>query len=112
MADTNILNDVKESIGQATDDASFDSEILLFINAALDTLHDNDIGNGTLVTKSTKWSEVLNEGSEKIPSVMTYVYLTVKVFFDPPLPATLAIMNEARNELLWRLRSVYSPFKS
>lgn len=81
-----ILNTVKALLGISIDSTDFDQEIIIFINAALGTLHALGVGSATvysITNATTTWSEFLSDPSD-IGIARLYIYMKVKVAFDPP----------------------------
>ena len=60
--------------------------------------------NGMIIKdSSTTWNDILSDTSN-IEAVKTYVYLKVKMIFDPPSSSSVAdAMNRSINEYEWRL---------
>ena len=101
-----ILASIKERIGIAEDDTSFDTDIIDLINSAFADL--NDIGVGpddgfAIEDDTTDWIE-FSEDVRVLSSVKDFVYLTVKLTFDPPTQTSLLTSMENRlKKLEWRL---------
>ena len=52
---------------------------------------------------SAIWSEYIDEDSD-LEAVKTYIYLKVKLLFDPPLSSSvIEVMKQSIAELEWRL---------
>lgn len=102
-----ILNTIKTMIGLSPDDAEFNTDILVFVNSALMTLRQIGIGpqNGFSVSDSTQtWSEFI-EDIRYYESVKSYIYLKVRLMFDPP--ATSYVSEQMKTEIQeieWRLK--------
>lgn len=84
--ENSILTAVKKNLGIEENDVSFDHDILTFINAVFSTL--NQIGVGPphgfhIEDKSAMWEEFLGP-DPRLNSVKAYVYLKVRMLFDPP----------------------------
>lgn len=109
----NIISNVKESLGIYDDDESFDKEILLHISGALAKLRQ--LGAGAVlpnVTVSTTWDDVKDplqeKGNASFDLVKQFVFVYVKMIFDPPAPSTLGTYTSVSNELAWRITVAYS----
>lgn len=106
MSDS-ILTSVKKSLGLAEDYVAFDSDVTMFINAALSTLNQLGIGppEGFSITdKTVTWTDFLTEDHKKFNNVQQYVYLKVKIIFDPPANYhAAAAIEKLITELEWRL---------
>jgi hypothetical protein len=104
-----ILTSTKKVLGITEDYTPFDVDILMHINSVFSTLHQLGIGPelGFVVEDaSATWSTFL-DGDPRLNSVKTYVYLKVRLLFDPPGTSYLiqAIERQAQ-ELEWRLNVV------
>lgn len=101
-----ILVSTKAALGVAQDDASFDSEILTFINAAFSEVNQVGVGptEGLMIFSSTdEWSALIGT-DPRLNLVKTYVYLYVKILFDPPeVGFVLTSMERILERQLWRL---------
>lgn len=111
MADS-ILDSIKKSLDIATDDNSFDSDIKLHANAALGILVQNGIGKQLTISDGTEtWNDFKDEsqvnGNRLFELIPQYVFVYVKILFDPPAAASLKAYQAIRDELLWRLNVEY-----
>lgn len=101
-----ILASIKERIGIAEDDNSFDTDIIDLINSAFADLNDIGVGpdNGFAIEDdTTDWID-FSEDVRVLSSVKDFVYLTVKLTFDPPTQTSLLTSMENRlKKLEWRL---------
>lgn len=105
MADS-ILNDTKKILGFEEDDTGFDLDIMTHINSALVTLEQIGIGpdGGFLIEDATATWDDFIEGDVRLNSVKTYLYLKVRLLFDPPATSFhLAAMKEQIEQIEWRL---------
>ena len=61
--------------------------------------------DGFTITGDTEtWKQFLGSDSSKLMAVRTYVYLKVKIIFDPPQSsAAIESINRLINEFEWRL---------
>ncbi len=100
-----ILISIKDRIGADNDD-SFDTDIIDLINGAFADLNDIGVGpsDGFVIEGDTElWTDFV-EDVRVLSSVKDFVYLTVKLVFDPPTQAALLASMERRlNKLEWRL---------
>lgn len=108
----NILASIKKLLGINNDITVFDADIILHINTVFASLaqmgvgpkdgHGHNIGF-KLSDGSEDWSEFTSDDI-LIENVKTYVYIKVKMVFDPPTSSALidAYTAQAR-ELEWRL---------
>lgn len=102
-----ILDTIKDSLGIAKEDNGFDQEILMHINAVLSTLFQIgvDFNNGRyIIDKDDTWPDIFTGNEELIDLAKLYIYLKVKVMFDPPSSSfVLDAMNKQSAELEWRI---------
>jgi len=99
-----ILTSIKKLLGITESCTDFDTDIIMHINTIFTTL--NQLGVGTegfqIEDKDAVWSEFIE--SDKLAATKSYVYLRVKLLFDPPLNSTiLEAIKESIRELEWRL---------
>lgn len=105
MADS-ILTSTKKVLGLDESYTAFDADVIMHINSVFSTLNQLGIGppNGyAIADASATWDAFL--GSDlRLNSVKTYVYLRVRLLFDPPTTSyLLQSMQEQIKELEWRL---------
>ncbi len=83
--ETSILTSIKKMVGLIEEDTSFDQDILVFINAAFSRLHELGVGATVFVVadESVTWDS-LSLSTEALSNVKTYIFLRVRLFFDPP----------------------------
>lgn len=101
-----VLNDIKKMLGLDEEDDCFDLDIKIHINSAFSTLFQLGVGPKTpfVITGPEETWEDFMEGFTEIESVKTYVYLKVKMFFDPPQSSfVLEAQKRMAEELEWRL---------
>ena len=103
-----ILTSIKKLLGIAEDYEHFDQDIIMHINTVLAILTQLGVGPETgfsIADKSTKWSEFISNKLYYEP-VKTYVYLKVKLLFDPPQSSiVLEATNRMISELEFRLNA-------
>ena len=101
-----ILTSIKKMLGITEEYTHFDTDIIIHINTIFMTLNQLGIGpsNGFKIEDdSTIWSEYIDEDSD-LEAVKTYIYLKVKLLFDPPLSSSvIEVMKQSIAELEWRL---------
>ena len=103
-----ILTSIKKLLGIAEDYEYFDQDIIIHINTVFTILTQLGVGPETgfsIADKSTKWSEFISNKLYYEP-VKTYVYLKVKLLFDPPQSSiVLEATNRMISELEFRLNA-------
>lgn len=105
--DNSILNTTKKLLGISPEDQSFDTDIIIHINSAILSLIQNGVGPSTgfyIQDDTKKWSDYISD-TFIAEAAKTFVYIKVKLVFDPPTNAVLheaLTRSAAENE--WRLR--------
>lgn len=106
MQTDSILNTTKKLLGIGKDQTDFDIDVIIHINAVFSILSDLGVGpeNGFSITdESTQWSEYTQD-EIVLEKVKTYMYLKVRLYFDPPTNSTLLeSMTNLASEMEWRL---------
>lgn len=101
-----ILTSTKKILGIAEDYEAFDVDVLTHINSVFSTLNQLGIGpeEGFVIEDAAAtWSDFLGDDL-RLNNVKTYVYLRVRLLFDPPTTSFLiASLNEQAKELEWRM---------
>lgn len=101
-----ILGSVKKLLGPGSEHEFFDTDIILHINSAFMTLAQLGVGPDTPFTISgdtETWADFIPDEA-KFRSVVDYVYLKVRLIFDPPTTSfVLSSLNEQMREIEWRL---------
>lgn len=101
-----ILDSTKKILGIDEAYEAFNLDILTHINTAFSTLSQIGIGpkeGFEIIDETTEWDEYLNGDLNK-NAIKTYIYLRVRLLFDPPQTGHhMAAVNEQIKELEWRL---------
>lgn len=112
--DQSIFNSIKALLGPDADYDVFDQDIMIFINSALATLTQLGIGpdEGFRITGPDEtWEDLLGD-SKDLDSVKQYIYMKVKMAFDPPSNSfVMTAYEEACKEFEWRLNVAVDPKK-
>lgn len=103
-----ILISTKKILGIAEDYTVFDLDIITHINTAFSTLTQLGVGpaEGFMIEDETAaWSEFDPVGDDRnYNAVRSYVFLRVRMLFDPPTTSYLiTAMEKQIQELEWRL---------
>lgn len=106
-----ILTSIKKMLGIYEADTSFDADIIMHINSVFTVLTQLGVGpsKGFSISDSlTIWDDFIPK--ESMPegvayeSMKSYMYLKVKLLFDPPASSTVTeTYNRLINEFEWRL---------
>lgn len=101
-----ILTSIKKLLGIAEEYTQFDDDIIMHINSVFLNLTQLGVGpsEGFLIEDDTAtWDDFIGDSSQ-LQAVKSYVYLKVKLLFDPPLSSSVTeSMNRMISELEWRL---------
>jgi len=101
-----ILNSIKKLLGISAEYTHFDTDIIIHINSVFMTLTQLGVGpsEGFRIQDSKNtWSEFI-EDDDNLDAVKTYIYLKVKLVFDPPLNGSVTeTIKESIREYEWRL---------
>lgn len=102
-----VLHSIKKPMGLEPEDNSYDSDLIFHINSVFLDLLQLGVGSITgfqIVDEKDIWSDFIPD-SVLQNSVKEYVYLRVRLLFDPPTSATLVeSMNNSINRLEWRIK--------
>lgn len=105
MADS-ILESTKKILGIDAGYVVFDTDIIMHINSVFSTLEQLGIGpvDGFMIEDNIPTWEAFIGLDNRLNAVKTYVYLRVRMLFDPPQTSFhLTAINEQIKELEWRL---------
>lgn len=106
--ETSILTSIKKLLGVAEDYTEFDEDIMTHINSVFLNLTQLGVGpeEGFMIEdNAAEWEDFINN-SVQLQAVKTYVYLKVKLLFDPPLSSSVTeSINRMIAELEWRLNA-------
>lgn len=101
-----ILTSIKKLLGIEEEYTQFDNDIIMHINSVFLNLTQLGIGpaEGFLIEDDTAtWEDFIGD-SNQLQAVKSYMYLKVKLLFDPPLSSSvIESMNRMIAELEWRL---------
>jgi len=101
-----ILDDVKTTLDFASEeDTGFDSRLLLEIDGALGTLSQlTNVHPEVEVTKETQWEELLRSSDKHLLRlVKQFIYISVRIVFDPPAGSVLTTLTTSLNNLSHRI---------
>lgn len=105
MSDS-ILSSTKRALSIPVDYSVFDADIVMHINSVFSTLNQMGVGpiDGFEIEDSTAlWDQFLL-GNARMNFIKTYMYLRVRLIFDPPTTSYLITAYEnQKTELEWRI---------
>lgn len=103
---SSILNDVKKLLGLGEDYIAFDTDVIILINSAFSKLTQLGVGpesGYSIADFNNKWDE-FDCGEINSSFVKNYIFLSVKVTFDPPSSSYVQdAYNSQIAELEWRM---------
>lgn len=106
LESTSILDSIKRLLGIAKHDNGFDGEIKDLINAEFLTLHQLNVGpeaGFSITGPDDEWNSY-TDNKHLQDAVRQFIYLRVRMVFDPPASSTVAdAINQRISELEFRL---------
>lgn len=101
-----ILTSVKKVLGLTKDYTVFDLDIIIHINSVFAILNQLGIGPAegfVIEDDAPTWSEYLGDNAN-LNLVKSYVYLRVRMLFDPPgTPYHINSLEAQAKEMEWRM---------
>lgn len=108
-----ILNTIKKLLGIAIEDSAFDADVLVAINSAIMFLHQVGVGPEEpilVVDHNTEWDALTSDLAIQAMSKQ-YIYLTVKLVFDPPGTSFgIEAFKKLAEEHLYRIQILADPY--
>ena len=110
MVDQNtnsILDSTKKLLSIPLESDYFDHDVLTYINSAFSTLKQlgAKIPSDFYVSDSTSTWDDIGGNPEVVPHIRSYVYLKVRMIFDPPTGGVKEAYENQLKELEWRINS-------
>ena len=100
-----ILNSIKKMLGLSEDYFAFDTDIIIHINsvfAMMPQITDLLPADFRITGPGETWTDYVGNAAV-IEFVKTFVYLRVRLLFDPPTGGVLDAMKETVKEMEWRM---------
>ena len=98
-----ILNTIKKLLGIDESYTQFDTDIIIHINSVFGVLFQLGVGQPFSITSAAEtWNDYLDD-MERLQMVKTYMYMKVRLAFDPPTGSMLDALKEQMAEYEWRL---------
>ena len=101
-----ILTSIKKLLGISEDYTQFDSDLIMHINTVFLNLTQLGVGpeeGFSIQNENDAWSDFIDDNTQ-LQAVKSYMYLKVKLLFDPPLSSSvIESMNRMIAELEFRL---------
>lgn len=102
-----ILTSIKKLLGITEEYKQFDPDIIIHINSVFLTLKQLGVGPEkvfAITGEYETWDQFLPEDNPNFEAVKSYMYIKVKLLFDPPMSsAVIEAMNQMVKEYEWRL---------
>lgn len=110
--ENSILEDIRLAMGLAKTDPSFDTDLLMHINAAIGKLNQNGVGKELVVIDTDDiWDDLQDptqaDSNNSFKMVPLFIALSTKLLFDPPPPSSVQLHQSSIEQLLWRLKMAY-----
>lgn len=100
----NILTSIKKMLGIDESYHHFDKELLVFINSVFGILFQLGVGSKSsqfICDETSTWDEFIR--NEEIETVKSYMFMKVKLLFDPPSSSfVLSSYERLISEFEWR----------
>ena len=101
-----ILTSIKKLLGISEDYTQFDNDLIMHINTVFLNLAQLGVGpeeGFSIQNENDAWSDFIDNNAQ-LQAVKSYMYLKVKLLFDPPLSSSvIESMNRMIAELEFRL---------
>lgn len=102
-----ILVTIKEMLGPSAEYEEFDPQIITHINSVFMILTQMGVGPAkgfTIEDDTATWIDFIGEDTLLFEAVKSYVYMKVRLIFDPPTAsAHMEAIKRNIDELEWRL---------
>ena len=109
-----ILTSIKKLLGIAEEYTHFDADLIMHINSVLSILTQIGVGPAegfSIKDESSVWEDFVPDNA-KLEFIKSYVYMKVKLLFDPPISsAAIESINRLTSELEWRIQVAADPVK-
>lgn len=89
----------------------FDTDLLIHINSVINILHQlgvTKVDGFFIEDASAEWDEVFDEGVN-LELIKSFMYLKVRMIFDPPQGSAAEAFKEQLKELEWRINIEVDP---
>ena len=107
-----ILVSIKKLLGIDSEYTHFDTDIIMHINSVFSVLTQLGVGpsEGFVIEDSNAlWTDFLSSARD-IEMVKSYIYLKVRLLFDPPASSSaMESMKQLTSELEWRINVAVDP---
>ena len=101
-----ILTSIKKLLGISEEYTHFDADLIMHINSVFLILAQIGVGPSegfSISDETAKWTDFIQD-SIRLGAVKSFMYLKVKLLFDPPSSSSvMEATNKLISELEWRL---------
>ena len=104
--DMTILQDVKSVLDFASEeDTGFDSRLIMELDGVIGELSQLALLNKDFVmTEESKWEQLLNNTDQQmLRLIKQYVYLNIRIKFDPPTGTVLSSLEKSLQSTAHRI---------
>lgn len=104
-----ILLDIKKQLGIEKHYDAFDQDIIIHINSIFSNLYQMGVVSNeglpfNITSDKETWNDFNIRSNTDIAEIKSYMYLKVRLLFDPPTNSTLlSSMKEQADEFEWRM---------
>lgn len=102
-----ILNSIKRLLGLTDDYTDYDDQIIMHINSVFFNLNQLGVGpsEGFSISDSNAiWTEYISDNALLLGPLSSYIYLKVKLLFDPPTNSSaIQSIEKLIAEFEWRI---------
>lgn len=111
-----VFDTIKEALGVNAEDTAFDSELNIHLNSAFALLVQiGAFDDPVSISGDIMWGEVYSIANphdyDATDLIELFVFLHVKLLFDPPVGSTLTNLQNIRDEIKWRIRELFAPYR-
>lgn len=108
-----ILTSIKKLLGIESEYTQFDPDIIMAINTVLGILTQIGVGPAegfNIEDNEATWSDYLGDKYSNLQMIKNYMYMKVRLLFDPPQSSALTdVINEQIKELEYRIYITVDP---
>lgn len=101
-----VLNSVKKLLNIHPSETAFDLDVIVHVNSTFMTINQLGAGSAkpfTIDSAAQKWNDFLTDRDD-LALIKSYVYLKVRLLFDPPSNASLySAIEKQLGEYEWRI---------
>lgn len=101
-----ILKTIKKLLGISDEETHFDVDLIMHVNSVFSTLRQLGVGPDetfSIQDETATWENFIDDDTD-FNNVKTYIYLKVKLLFDPPMSSSvMSAMERQISELEWRM---------